>query len=263
MGDRGNLGNSGAGISPNDAVLIDFTNKLVTGEAIFPSDIAERLDKESLKSTLGSFLYFRETYPNLWGKYYSTTIITYDASGDAFASTNGVTLNLNPNYFGDDEYMNAAYQETVDSHFHPDGTTFRNVVDHEIGHILVWRITEKIIKNSPTTISDRVVAWEKNRGSDLILNTAYMDIKNNPTKYGFANAKAVPKKKDLVSQISEYAEKNSNEAIAEAVAMSRGTKSTPLSRAISNLLQQAETDFGSVKWNKGRSTWGAWNRYLK
>ena len=54
----------------------------------------------------------------------------------AFAETKGNTIRLNKYMFDDSNYLMSAYNEAVENRLFAKGTSYINVADHEIGHII-------------------------------------------------------------------------------------------------------------------------------
>ena len=54
----------------------------------------------------------------------------------AFAMTKGKTITLNKFMYDDSDYLKSEYESAVKSHLFPQGTTYKNVVIHEFGHII-------------------------------------------------------------------------------------------------------------------------------
>ena len=55
---------------------------------------------------------------------------------DAFASTKGKTITLNKFMFDDSTYLKRQYNDALKEEMFPKGTSYKNIVNHEFGHIL-------------------------------------------------------------------------------------------------------------------------------
>lgn len=54
---------------------------------------------------------------------------------ETFAMTKGKTITLNKFMYDDSFYLSEEYKSSVDSGFFAKGTTYKNIIDHEFGHI--------------------------------------------------------------------------------------------------------------------------------
>ena len=80
----------------------------------------------------------------------------------AFAMTKGKTITLNKFMFDDSEYMKKEYAEAVAEEYFAKGTSYINVIDHELGHI--------ISKNNPrlyNVIIDKIEKKAYNNGKNI------------------------------------------------------------------------------------------------
>lgn len=156
----------------------------------------------------------------------------YD-NNNAFAATNGISLAANTAYFGNTQGLATLYQGTVDSGFHPAGTTWKDIVSHELGHIAVRGYIKK--QNPNASAAEISKLWASGSVSGKIVNDAINEIKKNYKAYGFTK---VPTAQQLRKDISRYATKNRDETIAEAWAdfHANGGQAKVLSRVIYGIL---------------------------
>ena len=113
--------------------------------------------------------------------------------------------------------------------FHPKNTGILETGSHEMGHILELAL----IKQSEYEYGiQEVIAWNDCTKAKELISEACKAVKKTPEGKGLRNAQ-------LKSAISEYAQKNDSECLAEAVAdyIANGEKSAPLSKEIWNILK--------------------------
>ena len=65
---------------------------------------------------------------------------------ETFAMVKGRTITLNRFMYDDTEYMKNEYAKLVDERFFTKGTDYRNIVDHEMGHVFARRNKNAITK---------------------------------------------------------------------------------------------------------------------
>lgn len=189
-----------------------------------PLKLIMSTDGPVLQNTLNAIEKFRNQYPDLFNHLSSLGDYT---DNSAFAATNGSNLLLNTAYFGNTEGLAALYQGTVDKGVHPAGTTWRDIVVHELGHVA----TRALIDKKYSTDADRIKDWSNGTTARLIVQNAVKSIQANYTNYGFTKK---PTSAQLRADISKYASSNVNETIAEAWAdhNANGSNAKPLSRVI-------------------------------
>lgn len=129
-------------------------------------------------------------------------------------------IHLNPNYFGDKEKFEAVYKESIEKGFHPEGTDYRAMVIHEIGHAL-----------------DHYYGQELNNGSDISINMRRSHDKMGITK-GYLGIK---------EGLSEYATVNSGEYLAEGFAeYINSPNPRPIAKAIGQTVDRYNTRMKEV-----------------
>lgn len=111
-------------------------------------------------------------------------------------------IHLNPDYFGDKAHFERKYVESVQSKFHPEGTDYRSVVVHEMGHAIDRYVSRRI---------DGVwgVVGPTTSTASKIWNT---DIKKQEKKHGGATRSVIR------DELSGYGSRNASEYIAEGFA---------------------------------------------
>ena len=85
----------------------------------------------------------------------------------AFAETRGKTITLNKFMFDDTAYLKKEYIESLQDHWFTQGTDYRNIVDHEFGHILdkknkglrsrVLEILQEDAENAKMTLDEYLI----------------------------------------------------------------------------------------------------------
>lgn len=169
---------------------------------------------------------------------YSTlqTITVYDNAGNAFAGTNGSTLSINPSYYQSNTELDSKYASSVASGFHPAGTTSRDIMAHELGHIANWKLLGTIYSsNSFMELINKRDDWAKNKTASKIVSEAARQVKSNWRQLGFSKSPTIA---ELKRSISTYATYNSAETIAEAWGdyHANGSNAKPMSRAIYEII---------------------------
>ena len=71
----------------------------------------------------------------------------------AFAHSKGRTITLNSFLYDDTAYLKLEYEKAVKEHYFSKGTNYRNVIDHEMGHI--FSHTDKNLLNKMVSIIER------------------------------------------------------------------------------------------------------------
>ena len=137
-------------------------------------------------------------YPGLAGKFESLTVerLSKDTYADCLQSAG--KIRLNELHFSDVNKLESNYAKDLLALYHPEGTDYKSIVTHEIGHrvdgVLTFILQRGIIKNN---------------GS---IEHASTEIQKSVLK------KLKLKKNSIVSNLSEYAGKNAREFFAEAFA---------------------------------------------
>lgn len=176
---------------------------------------------------------FRKRYPDIW-KQYKSDEETYRSTLTAYAFTQHVgnghsVIALNPARMNPQTlYRTYRNDQQGENPYHPRGTTARDIVTHEMGHV-AHRVWDSMEAHSNSPIAYMGLA-----------NAAYRLLNNNHARNsnefarGYANA---------VSNVSGYATNSDRELVAEALADVRanGKNAKPMSRAINYVLNNRET----------------------
>ena len=200
---------NGLALLPSDtSENVELTRQFTFDTGIdVPLKIVMSTDGEVLKDLYDTLRQMKADYPELMA---GLTSLTDYTNNDSFAATNGTALRVNTAYFGNTEGLDTLYASTVASGFHPAGTTWRDIDTHELGHVAVHAIGQKLYSNQ----ADFTKAWNNGTLPARLVHEAYQEIKSAPTSYGFPNG--VPSEADLRKSISRYATKNYHETVAEA-----------------------------------------------
>ena len=149
---------------------------------------------------------------------------------NVFASASffgGVTINSS--LYKNPSGIAQSYDSSVKSHFHPKGTTYKNITDHEFGHLL-----ERALIQKDTSLSGpaKAYAWNKCTKASAVISEAIKAVKQTPGGKGRLT-------NDIIKHTSDYAMKNRSEALAECVADYRanGANARQLSKEVWKILK--------------------------
>jgi len=111
------------------------------------------------------------------------------------------------------------YNKDVSNNYHPKGTNAINIIDHEIAHILDWRITEELKKQGKLKTYKMY--------SDYLQDMLYKKIIKEGKSYDF-----------LIENISKYSKKNGMELIAEAFTMANGSLPSKYAKWVKDMIEK-------------------------
>lgn len=237
MGSIGSVGYAGFSMdgviaTPDDTSKnAGYTNDFLAKTGVdVSSTIITKVDGDVLKNTYDVMEQQMTLYPEYTSQLKEITDYGNNAS---FAATHGNDMLTNIAYFGNTKTLDAMYQRTVESGFHPKGTTWKDIVTHEMGHVVV----RGLINKAYSTDAARAKAWGGSKFSGDIVRSATKQVQDNYKAYGF---KTKPTQDALRKGISGYATKNYHETIAEAWAdyHANGNNSQPLSRAVYDVIRK-------------------------
>lgn len=224
---------SGVALLPSDTSQnVELTRQFTFDTGInVPLKIVMGTDGETLKDVYDTIREMREKYPD-WMK--GLTAIADETDNYSFGATDGKTLFINTAYFGNTQGLDTLYQSTVASGFHPAGTTWKDIDVHELGHVAVHAIGQKLFSDP----KEFTAAWNSGKLPARLVHEAYEEIKSAPNSYGFPGK--LPTESELRAAISKYATKNFHETVAEAWTdyHANGTGAKALSRAIYTIMQK-------------------------
>ena len=147
-----------------------------------------------------------------------------DSRPGVMASAHSFLMNFNSRYFNNLEYFTDVYKDSMASGFHPRGgglNVIKEVVDHEFGHVLTSSDLTPLGKWKTDFQTDmEKVRRAYNREMKLVYQTELNK------KWSYMDAmKAV---RDHPNYISEYAQKNLHEFVAEGFAMANNSENPSL-----------------------------------
>lgn len=136
-----------------------------------------------------------------------------------------------------DSLLNS-YADDVRDHYHPSGSTVRDLAAHEVGHLIERTLIdmdvaarvrngERIQYRNIETIKQ----WNSRKQATSVIAEACREVQK--TSYGVGK-----KFDDLIGSVSEYALKNRSEALAECVCdySANGRNANPLSVKVHDIL---------------------------
>ena len=181
-------------------------------------------DLESVKDAVSAIEAIIEELPQAKGSIKWISGNQKKSNSYASASLAG-GIDLNGTKYKDPKTIAEKYANDVKNHFHPEGTTVKNITSHEAGHLLEKALINK--KYGNTSSISAILAWNGNELSKGLISKACKEAKKTPGGKGKKND-------ELILQVSKYAFKNKSECLAECVAdyMANGKNAKPLSVAV-------------------------------
>ena len=214
--------------SAKDAATFDELKKYFSDTySIIVQDSIKKLDMLKVRESLSGVEKVFSEYPEL-----SNIIQTIETSNDGVMSCNGTKITFNPlNYGKKCASLQELCENMSDIHHWIKNATPESIGVHEAGHGVEWLL----IQLDPGYVYDfeRVAAWNKGSEAKSIVNEAINEIKK--TVHGKGK-----NKEDLVSAISDYANTEDSETIAEAFAdvFANGSNANPLSVEIKRIAME-------------------------
>ena len=142
---------------------------------------------------------------------------------NSYAAAGQHELFMSKKLLGDLESLKKMYEDDVAGRYHPDGTTYENIMTHEVGHLITFELARKAGKPF-RQFSEDVVSRALSRAVAQEGGGAA-----GPSDYF-----------RLAGAISDYEKKNPGETIAEAYADYRanGSNANRLSQHIMKVLKE-------------------------
>lgn len=193
-------------------------------------------DFETLKAELQSVDDILSEFPQAAQGMYNRHVTADVKRNRAYASASlDGSLNLNLDKFRNDRVVEERYKSDLAAKYHPEGTTVKDILAHEMGHQLERILLERNVQYSSFDAYSRfalVDGWNKSRQATRIISEACKAAKRTPEGKGKKN-------NELVAEISRYATVNRSEALAECVAdyHANREKAKPLSREVWKILK--------------------------
>lgn len=139
---------------------------------------------------------------------------------------NGYKLFINKDVFNSRKTAKNNYIELVKLGYSPKGTTYKDILTHELGHATVFEIIKNKYKgNSKLARHD----WENSITSTEIVNKAFDNLK----------IRTYDQKRKIISDLSKYSLENASETIGESFSdyYSNGKKAKRISKEIVNIMK--------------------------
>lgn len=168
----------------------------------------KHIDEKVLKDMLKNMEEVYKDFPQIKNKIKQIKEIEHPNGGIAVEPQKDGTyiMYINKNTFYNDKVPKQLYEKDVKSHFHPRGTTYKDMTVHEAGHMAVIEIMKKLNHNNNNAIA---FDNDNNITVNKILNKAFNKLSVND----------IIEKNILIKNISGYAyKKKGQEIIAEAFA---------------------------------------------
>lgn len=168
----------------------------------------KHIDKKVLNSILKNMEKVYKDFPQIQGKIKQIKEIEHSSGGMAVEPQKDgtYTMYINKNKFYNEKIPRKLYEKDVETHFHPKGTTYKDMAIHEAGHMAVTEIIRKLNHNNNNAM---VFDSENNITVNKILEKSFNKI----------GASDIIEKNILIKNISDYAHKyKGQEIIAEAFA---------------------------------------------
>lgn len=237
----GSTGTSTVGGSSGISVTSDASEikqKFKDEFGITVEDNVFKGDKETINTALGAVYDTVSANPD----WYSTlnTIRMTRLGENALAQTNGNLLELNTKFYSmTQEQLEREYADDVASGWHPQGTTAKDIVVHELGHVATRKADDILANKEYGNVGARWVDvysrtyWNSGRTAKEVVSSVAKQFKQNKEgwqKLGFTKTPTIAQ---LKRSISGYAAKNNYETLAEAwAAVNSGNNSNGFAVAI-------------------------------
>lgn len=168
-------------------------------------------DIEALKENFSEVEAVSREFPLLIG---CVSICQPTARGATYAqvrsdprSPSRVVLSINSELFQQNDLLRENYAYDLSRGYHPEGTTSRDILVHEMGHAIEHVLASRRYPYSPTRAGFAIDTGEISRE---VIAEAYSRIASR-AKY------LLKPQNDVIERISIYARSNSKEAMAEAL----------------------------------------------
>ena len=162
-------------------------------------------------------------FPQIKGKIKQIEVIEHPNGGmniEPDLKDGKYIIQINRNFFNNENTIQKQYEKTTKIGFHPKGTTYKDMGIHELGHSITFEIIKSKYKDEKAIAFD----WNNDITAKEIVNQAFtnLGVNNKSTK------------KMLRNNISIYARKQYSETIGEAFAdyYSNKNKANILSKEI-------------------------------
>lgn len=161
---------------------------------------------------------------------------------DAYAYARGTRVCFNKEFFKEGGKGKEWYKEDVDDGFHPKGTDYRAIIDHEYAHAIEKTIGQRASQyglklddgNVPNTIMRRV--QEKLYGS--YSKSREKDVRASVSRYAARNQGVTITKDGVARENKRYGRGRNTEFVAEAMAEARcSSNPSDISKAVREVME--------------------------
>lgn len=221
----------------------------------------EELDFESCKKVLKGFESMIKEFPEIGENLNTIMAWNYTSKkDDPLLGCSGGRLNFSIKYFKDKSAEKIAEEQGKEGYNTPNSNLVSSGV-HEAAHALERFFFESnkkfYIENKPARELDASYGWKKNLEAKPIVLEACKIVRKTPYGKGKTN-------KQLISSISEYADDNYGDTLAEAFAdvYDNGEKANPLSIEIRRLAKEKYLKYRKkVGWEKRNNSFSRMDNY--
>lgn len=165
----------------------------------------KHIDEELLKQILNNTKEIYKDFPQIRDKIKQIKEIEHDRAGMSIQpqKDNKYIMEINKKYFHSKEAAIKAYDKTVEMGIHPKGTTYKDMIIHELGHGVTYEIIRKINNNNARAIA---FDWNNHITSNKTVNEAFKKLQVDD----------IIQKQMLIRNISKYSLTDRTETIGEA-----------------------------------------------
>lgn len=186
------------------------------------------IDRQVLINILDNMEQVYNDFPQIKGKIKQIDSIEHPNGGmniEPDLKDNKYIMQINRKFFNDENTIQKQYEKTINTGFHPKGTTYKDMGIHELGHSVTFEIIKSKYKDEKAIAFD----WNNDITSKEIVNQAFTNLGINDKLT----------KTMLRNNISVYARKKYSETIGEAFAdyYANKEKSNILSKEIINIMK--------------------------
>lgn len=186
------------------------------------------IDRQVLINILNNMKKVYSDFPQIKGKIKQIESIEHPNGGmniEPDLEDSKYIMQINRKFFDNEKTIQKQYEKDVEASFHPKGTTYKDMGNHELGHMATAEIIKSKYKDDKAIIFD----WNNDITTKQIVNQAFenLGIKDHSTKTMLRN------------NISIYARRKYSETIGEAFAdyYANKEKSNILSREIVRIMK--------------------------
>ena len=181
------------------------------------------IDRKVLINILDNMKQVYSDFPQIKGKIKQIEVIEHPNGGmniEPDLKDGKYIIQINRNFFDNENTIQKQYLEAIKTGFHPKGTTYKDMGNHELGHSATFEIIKSKYRDEKAIVFD----WNNDITAKEIVNQAFMNLGINDKLT----------KKMLRNNISIYARKQYSETIGEAFAdyYSNKNKANILSKEI-------------------------------